>query len=60
LTWASAVVLLGSGEVSLAHSWLSLGRIAKRTVGKARDAVQAFLLNMQMRRYEAKRKAKAR
>ncbi|MBO9308744.1 MAG: ketoacyl-ACP synthase III [Chloroflexi bacterium] len=60
LTWASAVVLLGSGEVSLAHSWLSLGRLAKRTVGKARDAVQAFLLNVQMRRLEAKRKAKAR
>ncbi|MCS6871270.1 MAG: beta-ketoacyl-ACP synthase III [Anaerolineae bacterium] len=60
LTWASAVVMLGSGEVSLAHSWLSLGRIARRTVGKARDVVQNFLLNMQLRRYDAKRKAKTR
>ncbi|PJF30921.1 MAG: 3-oxoacyl-ACP synthase [Candidatus Thermofonsia Clade 1 bacterium] len=60
LTWASAVVLLGSGEVSLAHSWLSLGRIARRTVGKARDVVQNFLLSVQLRRYDAKRKAKTR
>lgn len=59
LTWASAVVLLGTGEVSPAHTLFSLGRaryLAKRTVSALQDAVQNFMLNLQMRRYEARKK----
>jgi 3-oxoacyl-[acyl-carrier-protein] synthase-3 len=61
LTWASAVVLLGTGEVSPAHTLFSLGRaryLAKKTVGALQDAVQNFVLALQVRRYESARKKK--
>lgn len=58
LTWATAVVMLGSGEVSLAHSWLSLGRIYKKTVGKVQSVITQFMMNAQIRRYERKKSRK--
>jgi 3-oxoacyl-[acyl-carrier-protein] synthase III len=61
LTWASAVVMLGEGEVSPAHTWLSVGRaqyMAKRTLGKFQDLAQNFLLNMTIRRAEKRAASK--
>ncbi len=59
LTWASAVVLLGVGEVSPAHTWLSIGRaryLARRTVGAVQDMAQNILMQMQLRRIDARKK----
>jgi 3-oxoacyl-[acyl-carrier-protein] synthase III len=59
LTWASAVVLMGVGEVSPAHTWLSVGRaryLARRTVNVFQDMAQNLILQVQMRRYDARKK----
>jgi 3-oxoacyl-[acyl-carrier-protein] synthase-3 len=59
LTWASAVVLMGVGEVSPAHTWLSIGRaryLARRTVNVFQDMAQNFIMQVQMRRYDARKK----
>jgi 3-oxoacyl-[acyl-carrier-protein] synthase-3 len=59
LTWASAVLLLGVGEVSPAHTWLSIGRaryLARRTVGVFQDVAQNLLMAVQMRRYDARKR----
>jgi len=59
LTWASAVVLLGVGEVSAAHTFFSIGRaryMAKRYLNSFQDLVQNFVMSWQMRRYEARKK----
>jgi 3-oxoacyl-[acyl-carrier-protein] synthase III len=63
LSWASAVVQVGEGEISPAHTLFSAGRasyLAKRAVNKVQDVVQQFVLNMQIRRFEAKKAAKKR
>lgn len=47
LTWASAVVQLGTGEISPAHSLFSLGRaryLARRTSDAVLDSAQSALL----------------
>lgn len=59
LTWASAVVMLGAGEVSLGQSWFNVGRTAKRAVGAVQGAVNNAMLALQFRRYDANRKKKA-
>lgn len=59
LTWASAVVQFGVGEFTPAHTLFSIGRaryLAKRTAGRLQDTLQQFLLNMQIRRMDAKKK----
>lgn len=55
LTWASAVIQLGVGEVSAAHTLLSIGRAryyAKRTVNAVQDAAQNVMLQVAIKRYE--------
>jgi 3-oxoacyl-[acyl-carrier-protein] synthase-3 len=61
LTWASAVVQLGVGQVSTAESWLSIGRarfVAQRAVNTVQDVAQNVMLQIQMRRYDATKKRK--
>jgi 3-oxoacyl-[acyl-carrier-protein] synthase-3 len=59
LTWASAVVMLGAGEVSLGQSWFNMGRMAKRAVGAVQGAMNNVMLTLQFRKYDAARKKKA-
>jgi 3-oxoacyl-[acyl-carrier-protein] synthase-3 len=59
LTWASAVVQLGIGEISPADTWLSLGRarfVARRTVNAVQDVAQNVRLQVAMRRYDLTRR----
>ncbi len=59
LTWASAVVQLGVGEISPAYTWLSLGRarfVARRTVNAVQDVAQNVMLQVAMRRYDLTRR----
>jgi 3-oxoacyl-[acyl-carrier-protein] synthase III len=59
LTWASALVQMGVGEISPAHSWLSAGRalyLAHRAVNSVQDVVQNILLQLATRRYESNKK----
>ncbi len=59
LTWASAVVQLGVGEVSPAYQWISVGRaryLAKRTVNAVQDVAQNVMLQVAMIRYEQTKK----
>jgi 3-oxoacyl-[acyl-carrier-protein] synthase III len=59
LTWASAVVQLGVGDISPAYTWLSLGRaryLAKRTVNAVQDVAQNLMLQAAMLRSEANKK----
>lgn len=61
LTWATALIQIGEGEISPAHALFSVGRaryFAKRTVGAVQDLAQNAVLAMQMRRYNGRRKAK--
>jgi 3-oxoacyl-[acyl-carrier-protein] synthase-3 len=61
LTWASAVVQLGVGQVSTADTWLSIGRalfVAQRAVNTVQDVAQNVMLQIQMRRYDATKKRK--
>ncbi len=59
LTWASAVVQLGVGEISPAYTWLSLGRarfLAKRTVNAVQDVAQNVMLQAAILRSEVTKK----
>lgn len=63
LSWASAVLQLGVGEISMAHTWLSIGRaryLAKRTVGAVQDVFQNLVMSVRMRQYDAARRNKPR
>ena len=59
LTWATALVQLGAAEISPAHTFLSIGRaryLAKRAVNAVQDVAQNAMLQVAMRRYDAKKK----
>lgn len=59
LTWASAVVQMGTGEVSPAHSLFSLGRaryLARRTSDAVLDGAQSALLPLYAFLYERRKK----
>ena len=63
LTWATAVYQLGVAQDEQAEGAALAEKarfFAKRTVNRVQDMAQNVILQMQMRRYDAQRKAKAK
>jgi len=61
LTWASAVVQMGSGEISAAHSLFSVGRaryLARRTSDAVLDTAQGALLPLYAFLYQRQKRKK--
>jgi 3-oxoacyl-[acyl-carrier-protein] synthase-3 len=61
LTWASAVMQIGTGEISAAHSLFSVGRaryLARRTSDAVLDAAQSAMLPLYTFLYERRKKRK--
>lgn len=59
LTWASAVVQMGTGEISAAHSLFSVGRaryLARRTTDAVLDSAQSALLPLYSILYQRRKK----
>ena len=59
LTWASAVVQVGAGEISTAHSLFSVGRaryLARRASDAVLDTAQSALLPLYTFLYQRRRK----